>query len=63
MSAPRVLISGVVLDQPMGGVRRHNAELLPRIADLLEARGGELALLAGRRRHTAKAIVPFSRPD
>ena len=33
--APRVLVSGVVLDQPMGGVRRHNAELLPRAAELL----------------------------
>lgn len=48
MSVTRVLVSGIVLDQPMGGVRRHNAELLPRIAELLEARGGELALLAGR---------------
>jgi glycosyltransferase involved in cell wall biosynthesis len=48
MSATRVLVSGIVLDQPMGGVRRHNAELLPRIAKLLEAKGGELALLTGR---------------
>ena len=48
MSAMRVLVSGIVLDQPMGGVRRHNAELLPRIAELLEAEGGELALLTGR---------------
>lgn len=46
MRAPRVLVSGVVLDQPMGGVRRHNAELLPRLARLLESDGGGLAVLA-----------------
>ena len=34
-AAPRVLLSGVVLSQPMGGVRRHNQELLPRVAELL----------------------------
>lgn len=56
MSAPRVLVSGVVLAQPMGGVRRHNAELLPRLARLLDARGGALAVLAGR------AGVPFELP-
>jgi glycosyltransferase involved in cell wall biosynthesis len=48
MSAPRVLVSGVVLGQPMGGVRRHNAELLPRVARLLAAHGGSLAVLEGR---------------
>lgn len=52
MSAPRVLVSGVVLGQPAGGVRRHNAELLPRIARLLAERGGGLAVLEGRERIT-----------
>jgi glycosyltransferase involved in cell wall biosynthesis len=46
--APRVLVSGVLLGQPMGGVRRHNAELLARAARLLAERGGALALLEGR---------------
>jgi len=50
VSAPRVLVCGSVLGQPMGGVRRHNAELLPRAAALLEARGGRLAVLEGRER-------------
>ena len=50
MSAPRVLVCASVLGQPMGGVRRHNAELLPRAAALLEARGGKLAVLEGRER-------------
>ncbi len=45
--APRVLVSGVVLGQPMGGVRRHNQELLPRVARLLAEGGGALALLEG----------------
>lgn len=48
--APRVLVSGVVLGQPMGGVRRHNRELLPRLAYLLEAHGGSLSVLEGRER-------------
>jgi glycosyltransferase involved in cell wall biosynthesis len=56
MSAPRVLVSGVVLAQPDGGVRRHAAELLPRAARLLAAEGGGLALLEGRER------VPFALP-
>ncbi|MCP3918309.1 MAG: glycosyltransferase family 4 protein [bacterium] len=48
MSAgPRVLVSGVVLGQPMGGVRRHNAELLPRVARILAESGGELCVLEG----------------
>ena len=55
--APRVLLSGVVLAQPMGGVRRHNAELLPRVARLLRERGGELCLLASR------DGLPFAVPD
>jgi len=42
-----VLVSGVVLGQPMGGVRRHNAELLPRVARLLADLGGTLAMLEG----------------
>jgi glycosyltransferase involved in cell wall biosynthesis len=46
--APRVLVSGVVLGQPAGGVRRHNQELLPRLARLLEEGGGGLAVLEGR---------------
>ena len=47
-SAPRVLLSAVVLDQPMGGVRRHNVELLPRVVELLREGGGELVLMEGR---------------
>ncbi len=46
--APRVLVSGVVLGQPMGGVRRHNQELLPRLARLLVDNGGSLSVLEGR---------------
>lgn len=48
MNAPRVLVSGVALAQPMGGVRRHNQELLPRAAKLLAERGGSLAFMGGR---------------
>jgi glycosyltransferase involved in cell wall biosynthesis len=55
--APRVLVSGVVLAQPEGGVRRHNAELLPRLARLLSEGGGSLAVLEG------KDPVPFALPD
>jgi glycosyltransferase involved in cell wall biosynthesis len=44
----RLLVSGLVLDQPMGGVRRHNQELLPRLARLLRNGGGHLAVLAGK---------------
>jgi len=47
MTGPRVLVSGVVLNQPMGGVRRHNAELLPRAAALLRLVGGELSVMEG----------------
>src|SRR6185295_4411823 len=47
-AAPRVLVLGTLFGQPMGGVRRHNAELLPRAAKLLEERGGSLAVLEGR---------------
>ncbi|MFN0008152.1 MAG: glycosyltransferase family 4 protein [Planctomycetota bacterium] len=46
--APRVLVLGTLLGQPMGGVRRHNAELLPRAAEILEDRGGTLAVMEGR---------------
>ena len=46
--APRVLVLGTVLGQPQGGVRRHNAELLPRAARLLAEGGGSLAVLCGR---------------
>ena len=46
--APHVLVLGTVFDQAMGGVRRHNQELLPRAARLLAARGGSLSVLSGR---------------
>ena len=48
MSAPRVLVCGTVFAQGVGGVRRHNRELLPRVARKLEAAGGRLAVLLGR---------------
>lgn len=48
MKAPRVLVAGAVLAQGPGGVRRHNQELLPRVARLLAEAGGGLAVLAGR---------------
>ncbi len=47
MSGLRILVAGAVLGQPMGGVRRHNQELLPRAQRLLEAQGGSLAVLEG----------------
>ena len=53
----RVLLSAVVLAQPMGGVRRHNAELLPRVARILREKGGALAVLEGREK------IPFELPD
>ncbi|MFT4539641.1 MAG: glycosyltransferase involved in cell wall biosynthesis [Planctomycetota bacterium] len=55
--APRVLLSGVVLAQPMGGVRRHNAQLLPRVAQALRAGGGELCILA------PSEGLPFAVPE
>jgi len=45
--SPRILLSGVVLGQPMGGVRRHNAELLPRASRILKQRGGTLTVIEG----------------
>ncbi len=45
--APAVLLSGVVLGQPMGGVRRQALEILPRAARLLAQRGGRLTVLEG----------------
>jgi glycosyltransferase involved in cell wall biosynthesis len=47
VSSPRVLVSGVLLGQPAGGVRRHNAELLARVAPLLAEGGGRLAVMEG----------------
>jgi glycosyltransferase involved in cell wall biosynthesis len=46
-STPRVLVLGSVLGQGMGGVRRHNQELLPRAAQLLSESGGSLSVLEG----------------
>ncbi len=45
--SPRILLSGVVLGEPMGGVRRHNAELLPRASGLLSKNGGNLTVIEG----------------
>jgi glycosyltransferase involved in cell wall biosynthesis len=61
LNAPRVLVSGVVLGQPAGGVRRHNAELLPRVARLLAERGGGLAVLEGRERIAFDLPEPIER--
>lgn len=47
-AGPRVLVLASVLAQPMGGVRRHASQLLPRAARRLEALGGGLCLLEGR---------------
>lgn len=44
----RVLLNAVVLAQPMGGVRRHNAELLPRVARALADTGGSLTIFEGK---------------
>ena len=71
--APRVLVSGVVLGQAIGGVRRHNVELLPRAAGRLAARNGGLSILAGaaplpaplaggRAIETLASDVPFQPP-
>ena len=46
--APNVLVTGALLGQEMGGVRRHNAELLSRANRKLAAGGGRLAILEGR---------------
>jgi glycosyltransferase involved in cell wall biosynthesis len=48
VNAPRVLLSGLALAQPMGGVVRHAREILPRAARQLAERGGSLAILEGR---------------
>ncbi|MDG1499700.1 MAG: glycosyltransferase [Planctomycetota bacterium] len=47
--APRVLLSALALAQPMGGVRRQATELFPRVAQLLQAAGGGLDLIASKR--------------
>lgn len=52
-----MLVSGVALSQPMGGVRRHNMELLPRVGERLAASGGLLAILEGR------DGIPFPLPE
>ena len=48
MNAPRVLINGLTLAQPMGGVRRHATEVFPRSAAILKQRGGSLSMLSPR---------------
>jgi glycosyltransferase involved in cell wall biosynthesis len=60
-AAPRVLVLGAVLGQPMGGVRRHNAELLPRCARLLAERGGSLAVMEGREPAAFPLPAPIER--
>lgn len=46
--APRVLVSGLVLDEEHAGTTRHATEVLPRVAASLKADGGELVVLAGK---------------
>ena len=53
----RFLVSGTVLGQPIGGVHRHNAQLLPRVARLLSERGASLSVLEGRE------PIEFELPD
>lgn len=48
MRAPSVLVCGTVLAQGVGGVQRHNRELLPRLARRLEDGGGRIAVMLGR---------------
>ncbi|MCY3000925.1 MAG: glycosyltransferase family 1 protein, partial [Planctomycetota bacterium] len=48
MSAPRVLVVGTLFAQGLGGVQRHQRELLPRVARELRSRGGNLSVLLGR---------------
>jgi glycosyltransferase involved in cell wall biosynthesis len=55
--APRVLVLGSVLGQPMSGVRRHAEQVLPRAARALHAAGGALSVLEG-----AQALG-FALPD
>jgi glycosyltransferase involved in cell wall biosynthesis len=43
--APRVLVSGLVLDGAFSGALRHNRELLPRLSSRLARHGGRLAVL------------------
>ena len=57
LQGARILVSGAVLGQPMGGVHRHNAELLPRVADLLAEQGARLSILEG------KVPTSFDLPD
>jgi len=45
--APRVLVLGSVLGQPISGVRRHAEHVLPRAAHALHAAGGALTVLEG----------------
>ncbi len=52
----RILVSGVVLGQAMGGVSRRARELLPRVAALLAERDVDLAVLEGR------VPLPFALP-
>ena len=59
--APRVLVLGTLFGQPMGGVRRHNAELLPRAAKVLAERGGSLAVLEGREPAAFELPTPIER--
>jgi alpha-1,3-rhamnosyl/mannosyltransferase len=59
--APHLLVSGVVLGQPIGGVVRHNQELLPRLARLLTDHGGSLTVLEGRPPITFPLPPPIAR--
>ncbi len=59
--APHLLVSGVVLGQPMGGVVRHNRELLPRLGRLLSENGGSLTVLEGRQKLAFDLPAPILR--
>ena len=48
MNAPRVLVVGTLFAQGLGGVQRHQRELLPRVARELRSSGGSLSVLLGR---------------
>lgn len=61
MNAPRVLVAGAVLAQGFGGVRRHNRELLPRVARRLAAAGGGLTVLVGREGVSFELPEPIER--